>query len=60
MEYRRDWGGEDGAKKALEAEMNSYNRPEKKSSKKSQSCHYCGCEARDFDFFGSPVCDDCR
>lgn len=23
-------------------------------------CHYCGCPATGWDFFGAPVCDDCR
>ena len=59
MEYRRDWDGDNSAEKAMEAEMNSYSKPAK-SDKPSKYCHYCGCEATDFDFFGEPVCEDCQ
>ena len=62
MEYR-DWDDEEStaaADQARNAEMNSYSKPAKKSNEKSLSCHYCGCEATDFDFFGAPICDDCR
>ena len=59
MEYRRDYDNEE-TEKARDNEMNLYSKPAKKSNPPSKSCHYCGCEATDFDFFGEPVCDDCK
>jgi hypothetical protein len=52
--------GPEGAKSLVEYEPKPQHQTTHHKHDDELSCHYCGMRATDFDFFGAPVCSDCK
>jgi hypothetical protein len=56
--------GPESAKSLVEYKPTPKSEPRPQATQQKHndelSCHYCGMRATDFDFFGAPVCSDCK